>query len=138
MTGIRRPGSRNRRPVTYNLRYVKLGVRMEAPRTAAELGQDRCRDGAGAGELQGPDNVDLGLGPERLEGPPLPQAGVTASILQGPDLRATAGSDASASVVPGEESPVAMTTEARGNEGHRYTLSTGSQPHTHGESKCGK
>ena len=64
---------------------------MEAPRTAAELGQDRCRDGAGAGELQGPDNVDLGLGPERLEGPPLPQAGVTASILQGPDLRATAG-----------------------------------------------
>ena len=57
---------------------------MEAPRTAAELGQDRCRDGAGAGELRGPDNVDLGLGPERLEGPPLPQAGVTASILQLP------------------------------------------------------
>ena len=32
---------------TIRLCYVNLGVRMEAPRTAAELGRDRCGDGVG-------------------------------------------------------------------------------------------
>ena len=50
----------------------ELGVRTEAPRTAAELGRDRCGDRADGpgrrplGELRGPDDVDLGLGPERF------------------------------------------------------------------------
>ena len=52
MTGIRRPGLPESPDGTHNLRYVKLGVRMEAPRTAAELGRDRCGDGAG-----GPDSA---------------------------------------------------------------------------------
>ena len=50
-------------------------------------------DRPGAGELRGPDDVDLGLGPERLEGPPLPQDGGAAKL--GP-------------VVPGAEAPTLL------------------------------
>ena len=67
MTGIRHPGLPEPPDGTHNLRYVKLGVRMEAPRTAAELGRDRCGDRTG-GSGRRPLGKLRGDGPGRRHG----------------------------------------------------------------------
>ena len=119
---------------------------MEAPRTAAELGRDRCGDGAGgpgrrplgelrgggpsrrrgagrpgAGELRGPDDVNLGLGPERLEGP---TAGPRTAAELGPGARprrSTAGPGAG-ELRDGPGSPVPPDATPRGPGAGRAPL----------------